>query len=377
MKTWTKLILAVIIGLVGLGIRLDASSRLTIDADEDTYINNALHYADSIRNGNWKQIYKYDQNVQHPVLNKLAYSVALLGVDPAVGLKDKDMVRKIPASQTEGALWVLTARRMAAFLGGASVFLLAWINPIAGLFLAFHSAHIRFTSEIYLESLPALTSLAAMMAYIPWRKSEFSEKPGRLRWLWLAASAIFLGMTAAGKYIYCVVGLAILVDFITHLVKNKQKMGQRLITITVWGLLAVAMFFVFNPIIWIYTWERLSASILFHINYPSTDNVVGSGRDWWYPLYLLVRPTSVAYPWNKDVFLFEPDAWITLLGFLGVPVLWRQKRAYAIWFGVSLIFLLIWATKWDQYVMIILPSLCLSAGMLVEWVGRWGWSRFR
>ena len=135
MKLWHKIILAVVVGLIGWGVRWYAANTLTIDADEDTYINNSLHYSQAIRNGDWRQIYKYDQNVQHPILNKLVYAAALLGVDPAVALQDKDMIRKIPATQTAGALWVLAARHMAAAWGADAVFFLALISPLAGLFL--------------------------------------------------------------------------------------------------------------------------------------------------------------------------------------------------------------------------------------------------
>ena len=93
MKLWQRITLAVLIGLIGLGLRLDAASKLTIDADEDTYINNALQYAQFVRSGNLKQIYKYDNNSQHPILSKLVFAAALLQVFPAVELRPKDMIR--------------------------------------------------------------------------------------------------------------------------------------------------------------------------------------------------------------------------------------------------------------------------------------------
>jgi hypothetical protein len=375
LKLWHRILLALIIGGLGLWLRLDAASKLTIDADEDTYINNALHYSQSIRNGNWRQIYKYDQNEQHPILSKLAYAAALLRVDPAVELKEKDMLRKIPASQTEGALWILAARDMAADLGGVAVFFMALINPLAGLFLAFYSSNIRFTSEIYLESVPALTSLLVMITYDQWRKREFGTHKAKSRWVWLAASAVFLGMTGAGKYIYCVVGLAVLIDFAIRLIRAREDIRPRLLTMLTWGILAVAMFFVFNPILWIYTGERLSNSIIFHINYSHSDDVIAAGRDWWYPLYLLGRPTTEAFPWNKGVFYIEPDPWIAILSIFGLALIWMKERPYAIWLGVSIFFLLFWATKWDQYVMIALPTVCLSAALFVEWLFKWVWKR--
>ena len=375
MKLWQKIVLAVLVGLLGLGLRLDAASKLTIDADEDTYINNAMHYAQSIRNGNLKQIYKYDSNSQHPILSKLVFAAALLTVDPADRLRDKDMIRKIPPTQTGGALWLLAARRMAADWGGVAVFFMALINPLAGLFMAFNSSNIRFTSEVYLEAVPALTSLLVMITYDQWRRREFAGNKNKFRWVWLLASSVFMGMTAAGKYIYCVVALAVLIDFAIRLLKDKQALPQRLLAMAAWGLSGLVMFLFFDPFLWIHTLTRLTSSIIFHINYAHSDDVIASGREWWYPLYLIGRPTSVAFPWNAAVFYIEPDPWIAIIAIFGLPLLWIKQRPYAIWLGVSIVFLLLWGSKWDQYVMIAIPTVSLSASLAVEWLGRWIWQR--
>jgi len=378
LKHWQKLLLAIVIGLIGLGLRLDAASKLTIDADEDTYINNALHYSQSVRNGDLKQIYKYDSNSQHPILAKLVYAAALLPVTPATELRDKDMVRKIPVTQTEGARWILAARRMAADWGGAAVFFLALVNPLAGLFMAFNSSNIRFTSEVYLEAVPALTSLLVMMTYDQWRRCEFAPERKKSRWAWLAASAVLLGMTAAGKYIYCVVGLAVLIDFSLRLVEDGDKLAlrRRLFAVAAWGLAGVALFFVFDPFLWIHTASRLSSSILFHINYSQNDYVVKkAARAWWYPLFLLFQTATDAIPWNARVFYIEPDPWVSLIAIFGLPLIWIKQRPYAIWLGVSLVFLLLWGSKWDQYIMIAIPGISLSASLALEWAGKWGWKR--
>jgi hypothetical protein len=375
LKPWHKILLAVIIGLIGLGLRLDAASKLTIDADEDTYINNALHYSQSIRNGNLRQVYKYDSNSQHPILSKLVFAAALLTVDPAGELRPKDLIRKVPVTQTGGALWMLAARRMAADWGAAAVFFLALVNPLAGLFLALNSSNIRFTSEVYLEAVPALTSLLVMLTYNRWRCCEFALRKNKYRWVWLMLSAVFLGMTAAGKYIYCVVALAVLIDFTIRLVQDKQAVRQRLFAMLAWGVTGVAMFLVFDPFLWIHTLERLSSSILFHINYAHSDDVVASGRAWWYPLYLLIQTAAEAIPWNASAFYITPDPWVSLIAIFGLPLLWIKQRPYAIWLGVSIVFLILWGSKWDQYVMIAIPTVCLSASLVLEWMGQWVWQR--
>ena len=370
-KNLLRVALALLIGCIGLGLRLDAASRLPIDADEDIYINNALHYAWSVRNGNWKQIYKFDENNQHPALNKLAYAAALLTVDPAEKLQPKDIPLE-PVQQTEGKLWTLAARRMAAVLGGLCVFFLALINPLAGLLLAVQTTAIKFTSEVYLESLPLLTSLLVMICYHRWQQGEFANPPRRSRWnlLWLAASAVFLGMTAAGKYIYCVVGLAVLIDFALRLAADRRDLRRRAALMLGWGAFSLVMFLVTNPILWIHTAQRFTDSVLFHIEYSQSWNVKGSYRFWWHPLYLLSRSTADIYPKLQGIFYLDLDLWISLAGLLGAPLLWKRLRPYAVWLFTCAAFLLLWPTKWDQYILIILPALCLAGGELLTWAGR-------
>jgi len=363
-----KVVLAVLVGALGCWLRLDAASKLPVDADEDTYINAALHYASSIRRGEWKQIYKFDYNSQHPILGKLSYAAALLPVSPAEKLQPKDIPFDVPVQQTEGKLWILTARRNATMWGGLAVGAIAWVNPLAGLLLAFHAAAIKFTSEIYLETLPMFTSLLAMMAYEQWRKREFeAERPVGSRYgLWLAASSILLGMTAAGKYIYCMAGLAIVADFACCLMKDRRRMSRRVLNMALWIMGAWVSFFLFDPFLWIHTVPRFVDSVIFHFNYTHSDNVTGSGRPWWYTFYLLFHPSFVDAPSQRQVFYCTPDIWIAALGLLGLPFLWRKHPPYAIWLVFCLLFLLLWPTKWDQYILIAVPALCLSAGILVE-----------
>ncbi|HEY9076228.1 MAG TPA: hypothetical protein VIO61_06775 [Anaerolineaceae bacterium] len=373
-----RLLLALLIASIAFGLRWQAAEYLAIDHDEDTYLNHALHYATSLRQGlssgatqgNWRQVYKYDKNVEHPALSKLVYGIALLAVSPAEYLPLKDIPYKVPANQTSGALWIIAARRVAAVMGSLAVFALALLNPLAGLLLAVQTTEIKFTAEIYLEPLPNLFALLTLLAYDRWQRREFQPAPPRWNWLWLAFSAGALGITAAGKYIYCVVGLAILLDFALRLWQHRaerQRTLRRVGMLCAWGLAALAAFFIANPMIWIHTWERFSESVRFHIRYTTSDNVLGSGRAWWHPLYLLFRSIPTDYPWDASVFWLKIDPWISALGFLGLPLAWKQYRPVAIWWLVAMFFLLLWATKWDQYILIVLPAMCFQAALSLDW----------
>jgi hypothetical protein len=369
LKSWQRLLLALLVGMLAMGLRLDAASRLTIDDDEDTYMNVALHYAWSIRYGGWQEVYRHTQNAEHPILAKLVYAAVLSGVSPAEKLQPKD-IERLPVQQTPGALWILAARRTAAVLGGLVVLALALVNPLAGLFLALHTTAIKFTSEVVLDPLPFLTSLLVIMTYDRWSKNEFrSETAGRWNGLWLLASVVLMGMTAAGKYIYCIVGLAICVDFLIRLWKDFRagKRGQALRQLSLmlaWGLGSVLFFFIFDPILWKHPEQRFFDSVLYHINYSMSGYVQASGRAWWYPLKLLILSAPQQDPIDAGIFYMEPDLWIALLALAGLPLLWVRHRIYALWLMTALAFLLSWPTKWDQYELITLPAVCLSAGVL-------------
>lgn len=105
-------------------------------------------------------------------------------------------------------LWeamMIAARRASALLCVVTVILVWLVSLPAGALLAVHTYTVKYTSQVYLEALPMLTATVAVFAYLRSRR-----RPNR--WWWL--SAITLGLTAAGKYVYSVAGLAIAVDFL-------------------------------------------------------------------------------------------------------------------------------------------------------------------
>ena len=125
-----------------------------------------------MRSGSWKQLYKYDENNQHPALAKISYVLTLLPAKPASRLHPKDIPFDVPVYLTEGKRWIVAAREMSAIWGGLKVFALSLLSPLAGLLLTFHSNDILYTSEVYLAALPALTALLSIMAYDQWRRRQ-------------------------------------------------------------------------------------------------------------------------------------------------------------------------------------------------------------
>jgi len=81
-------------------------------------------------------------------------------------------------------------------------------------------------------------------------------------------------------------------------------------------------------------------------------------------------------PWHDSgTFLVTADLVIAALAVVGLRPMWREHRIFALWLGIGLAFLLVWPTKWPQYVLLVSAPLSLAAGigtgLILEPVRRW------
>jgi ABC-type sugar transport system permease subunit len=330
-------------------LRWRAVTMLPIDYDEDDYLRAAQQYAALMRAGNWGGFLQTNYRQEHPPLAKIIFGLSILQTSETTILPDRPTSalpdKTLPREQ------VLNARAAGAILSTTTVGLLALVNPMAGLLLAMHAFTIKYVDQIMLEALPALTSLAMVMAYLQAKKS--TQKTG-----WLALSAILLGLTAASKYLYCVAGIAILVDWALESRENKRQ-KQFIKSALLWGLLAILIFYAADPYLWPDPLGRLKESILFHANYTNTASEVKRANfPFWQPFFWL---TSTPAQWHPGVFVFNFDPLITLLALLGLASLWNKARVYVLWLGIGIFFLLLWPTKWPQYILILTAPLSLAA----------------
>jgi hypothetical protein len=130
-----------------------------------------------------------------------------------------------------------------------------------------------------------------------------------------------------------------------------------------------------DPHMWSDPLHRIVQSALFHGDYAQGQTVKEASEPFWKPLLWLVR--SIAWP--ADVFVVRLDTLIGLLGLVGVFRLWRTQRVFALWLIIGVIFLLIWPTKWPQYMKTVSAPLCLAAAagfraLIWEPAMRW-WGR--
>ena len=195
-----------------------------------------------------------------------------------------------------------------------------------------------------------------MLAYLAWARG------GKRRWVWLALSATALGLTAASKYLYCIAGLAVVADALIR--AREQSRGQSLrafarafAPLLGWGALAVLVFFAANPYLWPDPIGRLADSVLYHSAYASGAEVQNANFPPWQPLVWL----SGSVAWDRSAFLVSLDLAITLLALAGLGRLWRRQRVFALWLALGLGFLLVWSTKWPQYILLISAPMAVAA----------------
>jgi hypothetical protein len=331
-----KVLLVVILALV---VRLWAMFRLPIDFDEPVYLNTAVDYAQMMRSGDINAIIDYPEIREHPPLVRLLYGASLLPLGQKAGLSDT----------------LLVTRLVSVVFGTLAAWVVAVFDPLAGLLMAINTYNVKYSSQAYLEALPQFASLAALFALL------FSKS--RRDWFfWL--SALALGVTAAGKYSYFPIFLVILYVYFLE----KKYRWQDLVGYI--GLAALT-FIVFNPALWHNPLGRLYASIAFHPAYAQGAHVQQVNYPWYQPLIWL--SSAKPYEWHPDVFIYNPaegifsiDGMIFILALVALPQQWRRQRWIVFWIASSVLFLLLWPTKWPQYTLVVIPAFCIAASDTIK-----------
>lgn len=338
--------LLLIIVLVGLLVRAWAAWLLPVDADEPVYLRAAREYAQFLRAGDVAGVIAYDFNREHPPLIKLLYSLGYL---------------LLPVRYDAQAQWY-AARALSVLFGTLTVALVAAVEPIAGAFLALHSMTIKYTAEAYLEALPQLTVLIAVLA--------LRRAPRHRRWWWV--SAIALGITAAGKLTYLVV-----VPALAYLLWQQRPLSWK--RVAGYGAVALGTFWLLTPSLWRAPWEGVWQMLTFHAAYTHSSDVLRAAYPWYQPVLWIINDV----PWHPNVFFFlTSDRYVIWFMLPGLVLAWRRGEGWmSVWFVTALATLLVWPTKWPQYTLTLTVPLCLLGGLalhaLVDWVKAfndyWGW----
>src|SRR5260221_7843385 len=306
-----KIVSIVVVVAIAWSLRSRAVNLLPVDYDEDDYMRAAQQFAQLIRTKDWTGIQETNYRTEHTPLSKILFGVALLSTPEAPLTPDRPT--SADPDKTLPKELLIAARTVGAILGTLTVALVALINPIGGALLAFHTFTIKYDSQVMLEALPALTSLITVIAYLQSKKQK--NKTG-----WLLISAIFLGLTAASKYLYCLVAVAILIDWFFD-AKQQKDMRHFLLHSVLWGVFAIVIFFAADPYLWPDPIGRLKDSVLYHAAYATgASEVQGANYPIWQPFVWLSMSPSAEL---EDVFVVAPDLLITILGIFSLTRLWK------------------------------------------------------
>ena len=374
-RFFLRLLVVALVFFVAFALRSRAADRLSIDYDEDDYLRAGQEFAHLIRTSDWRGFLDTNYRPEHPPLAKIAYGLSLLHL-PERAFADDVAITDPPAPYLPPDQ-LNAARTEASIFGAIAAGLLALFNPLGGLMLAIHSWTIKYTSQVMLDGLAALMSLATVMAYVQYKKKPHAG--------WLIASAIFLGLAADTKFLHGTVGFAILIDWMiasprsTDSAERPARVSHFLRSLKLpilWGLISLLTFFVANPFLWTDPIGRLQTT-LEAVRFTTTNsNVTNSGFVAWQQLNWL----TMSVPWpSNDAFVFLADTFIMLLAIIGFGRLWKKERVFGIWILLEIFILLVWRTKWPQYILIVTAPLALSAGegLLSLWQPLVDWWKIR
>jgi len=321
----------------------------------------ALEYTNYLREGKYSWIAWSETNYEHPTLNKIIYGFGFLLEAPIDHFNRSDTRIGIPMVEAQASEYGMIGRRISITFGTLAVLAAAIVNPIAGFFLAVNTFSVKYTSLVYLEALPMLASFLSLLAYLAfYRKYKNWQEGNRKTILWLILSAVSMGVTAASKYIYCIVAVVIIIHAIASVMMKKVPL-KFLWLILGWGLFAILSFFVLNPYLWPHPFERLQKSLAYHASYPNSENVKEHPYPWWQPVMWLLMPFESLDPWPKSAFLIKIDPIIFGLAVIGLPRTFKKQLIYFIWLAIGLATLLLWGTKWPQYVLIVMVPYSMAA----------------
>jgi arabinogalactan oligomer/maltooligosaccharide transport system permease protein len=139
----------------------------------------------------------------------------------------------------------------------------------------------------------------------------------------------------------------------------------------IWGIIAIAVFILADPYLWPDVIGRLKETVFYHAGYAtSASEVQNASFPIWQPFVWL---NTSAFFWHEGVFVVAPDLLISILAAFGVSRLWKRQRVYALWLAVAIIFLLLWPTKWPQYILVLTAPLSLAAAETISL----GWEKIK
>lgn len=368
-RTLLHVLMVALVFAIAFGLRTYAAGKLSIDYDEDDYLRAGQEFAHLMRTSDWRGFLDTNYRPEHPQLAKIMFGFSI------VNLPEQPLVEDVPITADPAKYLppdlLKPSRTMSSWWGALTAALLALLNPLGGLILAVHSFTIKYTSQVMLDGFASLMSTSTAVLYY------FSKrKQGKTKKNLLVLSAIFLGLSASSKYLHSAVGFAILIDwFITA--RESGEVKKYFKNAFLWGLLSLVTFFIANPFYWPDPIGRIQTTLDAVRATTTNPNVTNAGYPIWQQLVHL--STAVPVQWNPQGFVFRLDGFIFLFAIFGLVNTWKKDRFIAIWLFVDLFLLLIWRTRWAQYILVATAPLSFVAaeGIKAAWTSLAEWWRTR
>lgn len=334
-----KLIKVIIVLVITIATHALAVAKLPQDFDEPIYTDVAVDYARALERGDINAVIDHPEVREHPALVKLVYGISIYANGSA-------------NNYTEA---LHTGRLVSAIFGVIGTIIIALIDPFAGGLMAIHALVVKYSSQAYLEAIPLAFMTLSVFAFLKTKKEK------RDTWFWLSAFA--LGATTAGKFTYT----PVLIVMLAYLAFVDKKISFR--WMAVFGVIAIASFFLLNITLWHEPFNRIVEALEYHAAYQRGEHVKEVGFPWHQPFIWLFVETPG--DWHGGIFLYDIDPYIAAFAFAGIPREWKERRWLVVWLVSGIIFLLLWNTKWPQYVLIIVPSICLMAAESARRFSKW------
>lgn len=324
-----------------------AVAMLPPDYDELVYLPAAYHSTAMLSSGRAREIAATKENFEHPPMVKLVYAAATSSARaPEPDWKALRVGRPLPDAAKPA---FRAARLPSAVAGVLQLVLLAAVSPVAALLLAFEPYHVKYTAQAMLESIPGLFALGAAVLL---ERAMRSEGAARMRLALLCAAAV--GAAAAGKYAYGVVLVLALAPLLI------VAFPRRATVWLAWAGVLAATFFALAPNLWPDPLGGVARAAAFHWGYAHGKHVTETGYPWYAPLYFLTHAEPLR--WHPGVFATSAVTYVLLpLAAFGLPRALRTRRVWSAWAIAGLAFLLLWRTKWPQYLLMVLPALAVCA----------------
>jgi hypothetical protein len=313
--------------LAAVLVRLPAITTLPLDSDEPIYMAASQEIAEGLRDKNAELILAPTLNREHPGLVKLLYGLSFVGLG-----EEPDLIARLA-----------TTRGLSMLAGLATVGLVAWVHPAAGLALATHTLHAKYSVQGYLDSLPLFWMSLAMI--VGWRTRAEADSRGQI----LAAAC--WGAAVAGKWLHGLPGLVLLVVIPTWRGRLQLAVGA---LISMWIL---------DPGMWMDPLDRVTEMLSAHQAYAGA---LDTPTHWLDPLRFMVSGGPAQ--WHPEAFSWSPDGIWFGLGVAGIVIRYRDSFALflAAWCATPLLFLMCWSTRWPQHTMAVIVPVCLGVGLLFD-----------